>query len=524
MGALISIIVPIYNVDKYLERCIESILKQTYRVFELILVDDGSTDHSLDICKKFLKKDSRIKIIHKENEGLVSARKAGIKIASGDYIGYVDGDDWIEPDMYMHLINCMIKTGADMIESDYFIDIDDKKQRMESKLDYGSYNLDEIVPIMLCDNKFNEYCLKPCLVTKLFKREILRDVQLSVNERISFGEDAAVLYPYVLKCKKIIIENYASYHYVQRKGSLSNKLHDDELDRDRELIKFLNFIFEKSKYIGVLHKELNQFTKILLLLRQISYFDKGEESMVLLPFGGIDTNSRVVIYGAGKLGQELYRYLSSVSGIKIVAWLDIEFKGYRSLGLCVQDPDVFLSKRSNLDIFDRVIIAINRRNLANSINQYLINAGVDERKIVWRLEEFENENFEILQPFIENQSIFFRDKINKDLSIDRKQRVGICGFRVCGRQLYQEMLQMGIEVPFIIERNYQSLSVLETAVPPIVGFDEKGLYKMADLIVVSEDMDFEYIKENIELADIKVPLISQKDFKQYRIKNARGTE
>lgn len=97
---MISIIVPVYNVEKYLERCIESIVNQTYKDIEIILVDDGSPDNCSVICDRYAEKDNRIKVIHKQNGGLINARKSGLEIAQGDYIGFVDSDDWIEPEMY----------------------------------------------------------------------------------------------------------------------------------------------------------------------------------------------------------------------------------------------------------------------------------------------------------------------------------------------------------------------------------------------------------------------------------------
>ncbi len=102
---LISVIVPVYNVEKYMERCVDSILRQTYTNIEIILVDDGSTDASSRLCDEYAARDGRIKVVHKENGGLSDARDAGLAVAEGDYIGYVDSDDWIEPDMYelMHM-------------------------------------------------------------------------------------------------------------------------------------------------------------------------------------------------------------------------------------------------------------------------------------------------------------------------------------------------------------------------------------------------------------------------------------
>ena len=110
----ISVIVPVYNVEKYLRKCIESILNQTFREFELILVDDGSTDSSGKICDEYALKDSRIKVIHKENGGASSARNAGLDVAKGEYIGFVDSDDWIEMDMYGELYRLIKENNTDI--------------------------------------------------------------------------------------------------------------------------------------------------------------------------------------------------------------------------------------------------------------------------------------------------------------------------------------------------------------------------------------------------------------------------
>ena len=119
MEKKLSIIVPIYEVGEYLNECIQSIVKQNYSNLEVILVDDGSKDNSPALCDNWASKDSRIKVIHKPNNGLVSARKAGLEIATGDYIGYVDGDDWIEEDMYTNMMNVVNHQEVDMVISGF---------------------------------------------------------------------------------------------------------------------------------------------------------------------------------------------------------------------------------------------------------------------------------------------------------------------------------------------------------------------------------------------------------------------
>ena len=125
---LISIIVPVYNVEAYLDRCMESILKQTYKRLEIILVDDGSTDSSREKCDAYAKQDSRIKVIHKKNSGLSDARNAGLALATGDYIGYVDSDDWIEPDMYQSLYDACAEHDAELAVCRYFREYQDRTE------------------------------------------------------------------------------------------------------------------------------------------------------------------------------------------------------------------------------------------------------------------------------------------------------------------------------------------------------------------------------------------------------------
>ena len=113
---MISVIIPVYNVERYLERCVNSIINQTYKDLEIILVDDGSSDNSSQMCDDFIKKDSRVRCIHKKNGGLSSARNAGLDIASGEYIGFVDSDDFVEPTMYEKMLDLLISENCDLVE------------------------------------------------------------------------------------------------------------------------------------------------------------------------------------------------------------------------------------------------------------------------------------------------------------------------------------------------------------------------------------------------------------------------
>ena len=142
---MISVIVPIYNIASYLRRCVESLLSQTFSDLEILLVDDGSTDGSGALCEEYRKKDGRIRVIHKENGGLVSARKAGLRAAGGAYIAYVDGDDFVEPDMYERMYAELVKQAVDVVMCGRFEDTGDVSREVFHGIPEGRYGKAELL-------------------------------------------------------------------------------------------------------------------------------------------------------------------------------------------------------------------------------------------------------------------------------------------------------------------------------------------------------------------------------------------
>lgn len=222
----LSIIVPIYNVEPYVRKCIESILKQEFVDFELILVDDGSTDNCSVICDEYAEHDARITVIHKENGGLVSARKAGLRIASGQYIGYVDSDDWIEVDMYQSLCNAARKFDVDIVICDIVENYPDLEVKRTQSVVPGLYGkkrmLQDVYPVMLFSGEYYKFGLFPSVSNKLFKRVLLEKYQFKVDDKIRLGEDVACTYPSLLEANSIcILEDKYLYHYRQNSSSMT---------------------------------------------------------------------------------------------------------------------------------------------------------------------------------------------------------------------------------------------------------------------------------------------------------------
>ncbi len=223
---MISVIVPVYKVENYLRQCLDSLAAQTLDDIEIIIVDDGSPDGCPAICDEYAAKDARMKVVHKENGGLLSARKAGFAASKGDYIGFVDGDDWVEPDTFLNMYKAVCEHSPDMVLSDFLCDygdcIEPSDQCFEEEF-YDRARLEsEIFPKMLFDGRFYRFGVNPNCWSKLVKRELIEKNLSPVDERIRMGEDAAFIYPCMLDSQSITCVKTPTYHYRITEQSMSN--------------------------------------------------------------------------------------------------------------------------------------------------------------------------------------------------------------------------------------------------------------------------------------------------------------
>lgn len=214
---MISVIVPVYKIEEYLRQCLESLSAQTLDDMEIVIVDDGSPDGCPEICDEYAAKDARMKVVHKQNGGLLSARKAGVAASSGDYIGFVDGDDWVEPETFMNMHNAIIKYSPDMVLSDFLSDFGERREPSDQCFEEGFYDRarleSEIFPKMLFDGRFYRFGVNPNCWSKLVKRELIEKNLTPVDERIRMGEDAAFIYPCLLDAQSAACIKTPTYHY-----------------------------------------------------------------------------------------------------------------------------------------------------------------------------------------------------------------------------------------------------------------------------------------------------------------------
>ena len=214
---MISIIVPVYNVEKYLERCIESLINQTYQNIEIILIDDGSSDNCGEICDKYAKVDSRIKVIHQVNSGVSVARNAGLMAAKGEYIGFIDSDDFVNSDMYETLLTSMIKNDCDIAIGGYdYVD--------ETGTISRPYNEKGTEILSRHDTLYKQFDIEPTIrfgvVNKLYKSELIDDIKFP--EDLKSGEDGVFLYEYLKKISKAAFVHKPLYKNVERQGSATH--------------------------------------------------------------------------------------------------------------------------------------------------------------------------------------------------------------------------------------------------------------------------------------------------------------
>lgn len=230
MKAKISVIVPVYNVEEYLPKCIESIRNQTHKNIEIILVNDGSTDRCGNICNEYAALDHRIKVIHQKNEGLAGARNTGIEAATGEYLAFVDSDDWIDADMYEVLHNLIIENEAD-IAMCRVREISQKGIIDESTNDIVV--CDSTEALILIVTKANNYKLEHGITNKLIKWELIRNFRFPKGKLM---EDLYFTPPLIYTSKKCVYINKAKYNYLtDRENSIMNakvseKMINDELN------------------------------------------------------------------------------------------------------------------------------------------------------------------------------------------------------------------------------------------------------------------------------------------------------
>lgn len=383
---LISIIVPIYNVEDYVEKCIDSIMMQSYRNLQIILVDDGSTDNSGMICDIKALQDSRIQVVHKKNEGLLFARKTGVLIATGKYVGFVDGDDYIDPDMYKELWICMKQTGVDMVHSGYIYE-----QKGERKYHYGFEEVEmdtgEQALDFLCNYVFanKEQHMTFSIWSKLFKTDLLRKCFQKIESNVNYGEDGILLCIYILESKKVFWKKIALYHYMLRANSLTNqsvikKIQDESVLYAKLIELFKMYNCGDLMKNAVEHRCKRNIQNLLLKDYIESECEDAWLQKYIYPEIKDLWNKRIVLYGAGEVGNNYYSQIIKYEQCSVVAWVDSVPEKYSYKYRKIWS----LNDIKNIE-YDIIIIAVLNEKTANEIKNMLYRNGIDGTKVKWKV-------------------------------------------------------------------------------------------------------------------------------------------
>ena len=387
MNELISVIVPIYRVEKYLRNCIDSIVNQTYPNLDIILVDDGSDDGCPKICDEYAAKDNRIRVIHKENGGLVSARQAALPLAKGTLVAYVDSDDWIEPNMYERLHDTMQKDHADVVICGHVEEGLERRQERINAVAPGNYSgeklAESLFPVMFYEKTSGMWGISPACWDKLFKKELIFDEQMDVDPRIWDGEDHAFIYPSLLKAKSISVSEDLLYHHRIRTDSVATKFDPMAFERFNCLFNHLKRKFEKSKYWDTILSKQFPYQMRWFVMKHvyneigIPYYDEDTVTpAIIFPFSQVEKGSNIAIYGAADNGRTYYRQVKTTNYCNVVAWV-AKTCGDDIKNL-VSTPEVL--KDCN---YDYLILAVKKRETYLSIMNDLESMGVDTSKVIW---------------------------------------------------------------------------------------------------------------------------------------------
>lgn len=290
--ANISVIIPVYNVEKYLSECLDSVVNQTYKNLQIILVDDGSTDFSGKICDVYAEKDNRITVVHQKNAGAGAAKNTGLDLVKGEYFSIIDSDDYIELDMYEKMVNSLEKYNVDIVQClfrNVFVnDSFDRKYKIKSNY-----------PKVLTSKRFlKEYLYDwkyAIFANKVFKSSLLKDIRFPVGRKI---DDEFFTYKLVCNAKKVVNIDNILYNYRMRKTSVMNENNSDRLIYDR-----IDCFIERYNYVSDIYPSLKKKYNLKLYDDLLYFKDSAKDNGKILSL--INNFSRKKSNGFDKLYQKI---------------------------------------------------------------------------------------------------------------------------------------------------------------------------------------------------------------------------
>ncbi|WP_026650986.1 glycosyltransferase [Butyrivibrio proteoclasticus] len=379
---MISVIIPVYNSKPYLNKCLDSVLGQTYTDMQVIIVDDGSSDGSGAVCDEYAQKDSRVEAYHIPNSGTVISRRTGLSKAKGQYVCFVDSDDWIEPDMITNLIEQFDDESLDFV---VFGAIHNENGDVHSYIPENNSicikNAEDrksIISNYLLSPK-HEYRIPMSLWSKIYRREFITRCFEKMPDNIWYGEDYLCMFYSLLFCNGFKTVDKAYYHYMVRKNTVSHRKHNDYIEVESRLSAYLLNIFDEF------HEVIDNTIFWKVIKRRAFYLLNYEcEGQLFLPNyyfpePELLRRKKVLIYGAGNVGTDYYESMARNKDIELVGIVDKKAGDISFIWGIVHTPDYIKYIE-----YDYVVLAINSKEVACEIFKELEGLGIKKERIIWR--------------------------------------------------------------------------------------------------------------------------------------------
>ena len=331
MDKSLSVIITAYNCEKYIQRCIQSVINQSYNNYEIIIVDDGSIDETGHICDEYAELYKNIKVIHKQNGGTISARKEGIIESRGSMVCFIDGDDWIDNAYCERAMKLYHKNlDVEMISFGLIFEYVETPQKNHQLIDMalgGFYDRigvhKEILPYYIYDYRNNQSAITTSVCCKFVKKELAKEAIDMLDERITYGEDGAFVLALLLRTKSLYVCKEAGYHYEQHQGSQNFNFSEDALHNLLLLKKCMYAIGRESDDFEIVQEQIDYYIKSYLVELGNRVLELGIANRIYaFPTTQIKKKSKVIVHGAGKVGKQYIQFLRSCCEYELVAWTD----------------------------------------------------------------------------------------------------------------------------------------------------------------------------------------------------------
>lgn len=382
---LVSVIVPVYNTQELLPRCLDSILRQTYSNMELILINDGSTDESLSVCEKFDSGNARIQIINQPNQGIIAAKKAGIKVCKGDYVMFVDSDDWIEPELAEKMVHAMQEYDCSLVCTNVYTDFTDCIVERRNAILPGIYETDKIAKDLFYYKDTDCYGVLPYSVAKLYPRGMLKEVLVNIDDGIRYAEDKAIVFGFVFRNIKVCFADVMQYHYCVRNGSVCQSENPNYLVEVTAFYQYAKNLFEKHKEREYLFRQLGKYLlqEARLAVNKRLGLTTIEKPIYKPPYEldpsvFLTSKKKVILYGAGKVGADYQKKLEGCANIELCGWVDKNYDKYQDKSFAVK-PVKYIQETK----YDYILVAVLKRTVFNNIKNELTSIGIDKGTIIW---------------------------------------------------------------------------------------------------------------------------------------------